>query len=316
MIKSLVLLLGLISLFSNDCLGAGRPEWLMNVSKVCKKSELCAVGMGESRILAQASATSNIAKIFETKVDSTFNSTLSNDGESTDSSARESITESTSMALEGVEHPLFYEDDQYYYALGKVSKRKMALRFKSSLDKIDDEIKGLVKETHTGAISKVGSLLKEREILAARYSFLTGFQVKAPVSYGEFLKRKKAATQGIIVHLFVDEPKPKKIQSYLGDKLSSAGFSITKGKVWKKESTHLLTGKLRSQKEFLKVKGFEKYRFILTLDAQNRRRVKTGSMSVEAIETGRSYEQAYGKALGVLTSAIENQLHKISFKRN
>lgn len=292
-----------------------RPKWLTDVSAVCKKSELCAVGMGESRILAQASATANIAKIFETKVDSTFNSTLSNDGETTDSSAYESITESTSMALEGVEHPLFYEDDQYYYALGKVKKMKMALGYKSSLDKIDGELKSLIKDSKTGAISKMDKLLKEREVLAARYRFLTGFQVAAPISYEAFLKRKREVTKGIIVHLFVDEPKPKKVQSFLGDKLTAAGYPITKGKLWKKESTHLLTGKLRTQKEFLSVEGFEKHRFTLTLDAQNRRRVKTGSMSIEAIETGRSFEQAYAKAIDKLRAGIEDQLFKISFEK-
>ena len=304
-----------LALLSQGSHAGKRPEWLTNVSKVCKKSELCAVGMGESRILAQASATANIAKIFETKVDSTFNTSLASDGETTDSSSYESITETTSMALEGVEHPLFFEDDQYYYALGKVKKMKMALGYKATLDKVDGELKGLMKDSKTGAISKMDQLLKEREVLAARYRFLTGFQVNAPISYEEFLRRKREMTKGIIVHLFIDEPAPKKFQSYLGDKLSSAGYPITKGKLWKKESTHLLTGKLRSQKEFLSVKGFEKHRFILTLDAQNRRRVKTGSMSVEAIETGRSRDQAYAKAIVKLKSSIDEQLYKISFEK-
>jgi hypothetical protein len=219
------------------------------------------------------------------------------------------------MALEGVEHPLFFEDDQYFYALGKVKKMKMALGYKASLDKIDGELKSLMKDSKTGAISKMDSLLKERELLAARYRFLSGFQVNPPISYEEFLKRKREVTKGIVVHLFIDEPEPKKIQSFLGDKLSSAGYPITKGKMWKKDSTHLLSGKLRSQKEFLSVKGFEKHRFILTLDAQNRRRVKTGSMNVEAIETGRSFEQAYAKALDKIRVGIEDQLYKISFEK-
>jgi hypothetical protein len=105
------------------------------------------------------------------------------------------------------------------------------------------------------------------------------------------------------------------VQGFLGDKLSAAGYPVTKGKLWNKKSTHLLSGKLRSQKEFLQVKGFEKHRFVLTLDAQNRRRVKTGSMNIEAIETGRSFDQAYAKALVRLKEGIEDQLFKISFQK-
>lgn len=294
---------------------AKEPAWLNDVSKVCKKSELCAIGMGESRLMAQTTATANLAKIFENKIDAQFNTNMQSDNGEIDQGMSERIKESTSIALEGVDHPKMYEGGTHYYALARVKKGKLALKFKSDIDKIDEKVRELFKEDGTGVISKIESLLSEREVFTGRYRFLTGMSLSPPISYKEFLKRKRELVKGIVVHLWVDEPSPKKIQGYLGDKLASSGYPITKGKVWKKSATHLLTGKLRTNKEHLNVEGFEKYAFTLTIDSQNRKREKSGSLNILVTETGRNFEQAYEKALVLIKTEIDEQLYKINFRK-
>jgi hypothetical protein len=187
--------------------------------------------------------------------------------------------------------------------------------FKSDIDKIDEKVRELYKESGTGVISKIESLLGEREVFGGRYRFLTGINLSPPISYKDFLKRKRELAKGIVVHLWVDEPSPKKIQGYLGDKLASSGYPLTKGKVWKKSATHLLTGKLRTNQEHLKVEGFEKYAFTLTIDSQNRKREKSGSLNILVTETGRNFEQAYEKALVLIKEKIDDQLYKINFRK-
>jgi len=311
-LKNFSFLLNIILVFSAS---AKEPSWLNNVNEVCKKSELCAIGMGESRLMAQTTATANLAKIFENKIDAEFSTNMQSDNGEINQGMSERIKESTSVALEGVEHPKMYEGDTHYYALARVKKGKLALKFKSDIDKIDEKVRELYKESGTGVISKIESLLGEREVFGGRYRFLTGINLSPPISYKDFLKRKRELAKGIVVHLWVDEPSPKKIQGYLGDKLASSGYPLTKGKVWKKSATHLLTGKLRTNQEHLKVEGFEKYAFTLTIDSQNRKREKSGSLNILVTETGRNFEQAYEKALVLIKEKIDDQLYKINFRK-
>ena len=51
---------------------AGKPKWIEDISKGCKKKELCAVGEGESTGFAQRNARTALAKIFSTKIKSKF----------------------------------------------------------------------------------------------------------------------------------------------------------------------------------------------------------------------------------------------------
>ena len=292
-----------------------RPKWLTDTSEVCQKSQICSVGMGESRILAEASARSSLAKIFEVKVSSVFNSDEVSDDKESIISSFENIKEETSLELEGVSFSKYFLGEQYHYALATLNKHKFASSIKTKLDKNSSEIMALKNEEHTGSVFKISKLLITHRILASRYHFLTGIKLTPPISIAELAKKKKEVTSGVIVHVYIEGDDSKELTSFMGEILTSMGFLVTKGKVWNRKATHLLGGKITEQKEHFKVEGFEKTKFLLTMDAQNRKRIKSGSLSAQSIKTGRSKEHIRKKAMNEFKLKIQEDIDKISFKK-
>lgn len=292
------------------------PKWLSDLSSECKKSELCAVGSGMSLSMAKVNATSGIAKIFETKIKSTFTTELTIDGGQENQWGSERIEEATEMALNGVVHPLTYSGKEEYFALAKVKKSKLARIYQNEMNKLSDKMKALSEVERTGALFELENLYKTWDVFQSRYSFLTGIDQRPPISYREILRRKQKAASDVVIHLYLDEKKPQQLTPHLESILTQIGYSIAKGKVLDSDATHLLIGKIKWQKEFLKVEGFEKYKFIFNLNAKNRRHLQSGTMSFSVSETGRDFEQAYQKAMTRIKDYIVKDLHKISFDKN
>lgn len=294
-----------------------KPSWLTNVNSACEKKFLCAVGMGESRVLAEANAKANISKMFQVKVSSSFSSTEVNEGGESLISSFEDIKEETQMELEGVTHPESFSDDQYYYSLAKVKKSNLRRGLDKEMNDLAQEIQALKGSEKTGSVFEIEDKMIKWRLLRARYRFLTGIDKSDPISISEIARMKKEKTSDVIVHLYIEgkNKETKELNSYVGGLLTHMGFDITKGKMWKKESTHLLAGSLREKEEFFNVKGFKKYSYTLTLDAQDRRRVRSGSLHLDTTQTGRSPEQSRAKALAYFKKQIKEEIHKISFKK-
>lgn len=302
-----------VLLLSFNAYAVERPAWLTDTSEVCKKSQICTVGMGESRILAEASGRSALAKVFEVKVSSLFDSNEYNNNKENIINTYENIKEETNLVLEGVTFSKYYLGEKYHYALAVLNKHKFAMSIKSQLDEISSEVKELSIENNTGSIFKISKLIINYKILANRYQFLTGIKLKSPMSNEQLTQKRRELTAGIIVHLYIEGDESKVLTSYMGEVLTSMGFQITKGKVWNKKATHLLGGKILEQKEHFKVEGFEKYKYLLTMDAQNRKRLKSGSLSLESIMSGRSKDQIRKKAMNEFKTKIQDNINKISF---
>jgi hypothetical protein len=292
------------------------PTWLNHVGQACKKSELCAVGIGESRSLSQVSGTNNIAKMFDVKVNSTFSTSEINDGGESLVSVFENIKEQTAMELEGVQHLEVYEDDKYFYTLTKVTKRPLAMRFKKEMSQLRGEINGLKKESSSGVVVELEELLVKWHLASSRSRFLTGFDSQAPMSVEQLNDMRDKLVKGVIVHVSLEQPSSmEEVGSYLGDLLTRAGYQLSTGSSWKKKSSHLLAGKLAEKAEFMQVKGFKKFSYLLTLDAQDPYGVKSSQMSLSTIQTGRDTKQARLKAVQELKKQLKSNMNKISFKR-
>jgi hypothetical protein len=292
-----------------------RPKWLTDTRAVCEKSQICVVGMGESRILAEASARSSLAKVFEVKVSSVFNSSEVSDDKESVINSFENIREETSLELEGVTFSKYYLGEKYHYALAVLNKHRFASSIKSKLDKSTSEIRALDKDSNTGSIFKISKLLIHYRILASRYQFLTGMKLAVPMTFEQLESKKREATRGVIVHVYIEGDKSSVLTSFMGELLTSMGFEVTKGKIWNRKATHLLGGKIVEEKVHFKVKGFEKYKYLLTLDAQNRKRIKSGSLSLKSVISGRSKEQIREKTMNDFKLKIQEDINKISFKK-
>jgi hypothetical protein len=292
---------------------AKEPAWVKDISKGCnQKRELCAVGMGVGKGQATRYARNELAKIFEVKLSSKFKSSLTSSGKEALEELSEEIEESTDMALEGMSIKATYEDSTDYYALAIINKSKVSSGLRRQIKKIDEKMNVLKNEDNAAAAMKLERQFLKREALLKKYHFLSGGTIQSPVSFAEIFAKKKATVSNMVIHVYVDEDDPKLMEAAIVKSLSDAGYRITTGRKRNKHSTHVVTGELNSNKQFMKVEGFEKYKISLKLSAWSRAKVETGHLNFSAIEVGRSESQAFAKAVPKLESYIQENITKLN----
>ncbi len=304
----------LVLLMLTSVANAKDPKWVKNTSKGCRKSELCAVGEGESLSRAKRAARLAIAKIFSTQINSKFKESISSNNSVMDEKTSDEIEEITSAALEGVEIKKTHETKIGYYALAAMNKRKAAKSFRREISKLDDKMKVLMADSSNSSKMKVEPLYIKREELNKRVEFLTGMEVPSVVSYEDVFKGKKEASANMVVHIYLDEQEPKDIEAALSKALSRKGYKTSSGRVRNKKSTHIVTGEYVAEKQYLKVEGFEKYKFLLKIKASTAKRVESGAMSFSVIEMGRNYSQAMAKALPKVKEYIKTNIDKLNIE--
>ena len=308
----IVILLSFI-LFSIGAI-AEKPVWIDDISKGCKKKELCAVGVGESANGAKREARASLAKIFTTKIKSVFKQELSSQNGKISEETSDSIVEATDAALDGIEIKKNYEDKLYFYSLAVINKKKAAKGFKSEIKKIDEKMTVLYEDRSARAANQLEEIYIKREVLNKRYHFLTGKNIASPVSYEEIYSNKKELIGDVVVHIYLDEVEPKLLEGKLLESLSKMGYQTTSGRKRNKDSTHILTGIVTAEKQYMKIEGFVKYKFIVKLKSANIRRVESGNLLLEDIQTGRNKQQAYEKALPALMEQLSKNISKLNFE--
>jgi len=292
---------------------AGKPKWINDASRGCKKSELCAVGEGDSRNFAIISAKTALAKIFSTKIKSKFTQEISSHGGYISDDTSEQIEEVTEAALEGLEIKKVYEGKLYVYALAVINKRKLARGFQSEIRKIDEKMSVFVSANSGSAAAKLQDLFVKREVLNKRLEFLTGHGITSPVTFKQVYAARSKRVGNIIVHVYIAEREPKLLEPQIAQLLVSKGYKVTTGRVRNKLSTHILSGSMLPQKQYMKIDGFEKFKFQVELTSSNAKQVQVGHVVFSEIETGRSYQQAYEKAVPVLMENLKNSMDKLNF---
>ncbi len=292
---------------------AGKPKWIEDISKGCKKNELCAVGEGESTGFAQRNARTALAKIFSTKIKSKFTQEIASHGGVISDDASEQIEESTEAALEGVEIKKVYEGKLYVYALAVINKKKAAKGFKSEIKKIDSRMRVFIKDDSASAAVKLEKLFVQREGLNKRYEFLTGRGITSPITFEQVFAAKKQRVGTVIVHVYIDESEPKLLEPSIAKQLTEQGFQVTTGRVRNKKSTHVLTGSMVPEKQYMKIEGFEKFKFQVELSSSNAKSISTGHVVFSDVETGRNFQQAYEKAIPVLMENLKENMDKLNF---
>jgi hypothetical protein len=307
-----ILILLSVLLYSSYSLG-GKPRWINDTSRGCNKNELCAVGEGESRSFALISAKTALAKIFSLKIKSKFSQEISSHGGYVSDDTSEQIEEATEAALEGVEIKKVYEGKLYVYALAAINKRKAARGFESEIRKIDEKMQVYVNDSSASSATKLQHLFIKREGLNKRYEFLVGHGITSAIRFKQVFDARKKRVGNVIVHVFIDERKPKILEPQIAQLLVSQGYKVTTGRVRNKLSSHILTGRMTPEKQYMKIDGFETFKFQVELSSSNYKRVETGHIVFSDIETGRSYQQAYEKAVPVLMDNLKENINKLNF---
>ena len=300
----------------------GKPIWLSSTSNFCSSQELCAVGEGTGRLIAEASGRKELSKIFKvrvkarTKIDSSMRTTTDKDqviSGTMEEGLTQQIQETSEEVLEGVVTKEIYDDGESFFALVSLDKVKAGRIVRSKIESIDELLKNCIEDGRRHLLSQALGLLKVRQKLNLRYEFLTNFKIKAPISYKTIydLKRKKALL-GTTVYLTSKEPdKNLGLKDYIRRLLIKNDF-----KVIEKEGEAYqfrVVIELVSQKIYFRVDGFEKNKFSLRVQALNKKRVKIGSISFAVTETGRSFWQSYERALPEIKRRIQEEIGLLKF---
>ncbi|HLE09940.1 MAG: hypothetical protein A2504_02985 [Bdellovibrionales bacterium RIFOXYD12_FULL_39_22] len=285
---------------------AEEPGWVKAPDKNCKSSQLCAVGVGDGRSLAEADARSGIAKIFETKIKATFTQNTSSNNNDVSTNMSEEIMEEVNQSIEGIEIKDTYESKTEFFALAILDKNKASLGFRTKIKELDDKIKTFIADNSAKSIRLAGKHLQTREQLNYRLQFLSGSGIPAPVSYDEIFKKKKASTAGVILAIKIEAPEPNEIEALVTTLLSEMGYKVVKSEG--ETATHTVSGKFTSEKQFLNVEGFEKHKFVLHIIAANKKGEKSGSIDYSLVRTGRDYVQALENSLPLFRDYLNENL--------
>ncbi|MBT3236118.1 MAG: LPP20 family lipoprotein [Bdellovibrionales bacterium] len=292
---------------------AGTPEWMNNTDKVCKRHQLCAVGEGDSFNLASANARKGIAQIFKTRIKSKFEASTSISGDKVDEDLSSHLEEITDEVLEGVEVIKSYDSGTSYFALAMLNKSKAARRYKKELDRIDSKISGYGKEKKGRSLHLLKKLFFERDVVHSRYEFLTGRTVAPPMSFMAIEREVRKGISSYRLSLKMTGEQSGLIGPVVLEALSAFGYKMVSGESAAK-ATHSVLANYTSKALHMKVKGFLKYQYMITVTVTDRNGVKIGALEHLVIAVGRNIDQANQKGGEMIRSYLLENIASLNIE--
>ena len=306
----------IILMLTHSGYSADAPKWITDKSAACRSNELCAVGSGSSMTLAKSVARGELAKIFENNISSEFRSELSSYNNNTQESVSEQVNELTHVVLEGVEIKKVYEGEIDYYAMAAINKNKAARKIKEQIDKIDAQVSQLFVKDSGGALTQIEGLYLKRESLNQRYHLLSGIFVTPPVDYKSLLKKKAQVLGRYLLYASIKDnskiDNSSDIRKVVEEQLISSGYKLSP-KLTSKVSNKIL-GEFTSEKLYLKVSGFVRYRFSMSLKAINNADNETGAIYFTTDVNARGIEQAKDVGLKRLSSYLSENIKQLNIE--
>lgn len=282
-------------------------RWIYAPYEECQEQEeLCATGEAKTYAEADVQAKTNLASIFETRVQSEMTATTSSSqtfpwqGQVREE-VQKSIKESVDQVLESVQIKKHVKDKGLSYALASLNRSKATELMGSRINKIDHELEVLWAQRQRTNLRKIVKLNLEREKLNERYSIVSGHLLPEKVKYVDILKWRETRPKQEPLVLKVGQAPDWMIEK-LKELLTEAGFRIVKG-----GAHQVVSLNVDSIKEFLNVEGFEKHTFTLnmsTIEDGEKKKVISASETV----TGRTQADALLKVKTYFNDYIEQHL--------
>jgi hypothetical protein len=301
-----------VSLFYSSLLFSAGPDWVHSPEKFCKRSELCAVGEAGGFNLASANARREMAKIFQTQIKSTFTAKTVALNQDVYDEVSSEVNEMTDEILMGVEIKERFEDSDGVYALAVLDKMKTSTIFKDEISKLDEKMEVLFSDAGNHSVIMLKKYYEKRSLLNERYRFLTGGAIPEKISYKEIYNKIKKATEGKLIFVEFDGKASKDIEGLVVKFLTDMGFKVATSASPK--VTHFVSGTYTSEKAYMNVPGFEKYKFLLNLYGKDSDGKKSGALQFETSTIGRDEQQAYDKSIPLLKSYLEEKLAELNIE--
>ncbi|MBO4520462.1 MAG: LPP20 family lipoprotein [Alphaproteobacteria bacterium] len=296
---------------SNAKTAAGsKPKWISDPAAACSPNELCAVGTGASLKRAQADARNQIAKVFESKIKSSFETTFIDENDTSYSKVKDYISDESEVILESVEIKETYETPTDVYALAVLNKPTAARITKQDIDDLDQKMTALLKEDTPAAAVQLEKLYEERRSYNRRYTVLTGHPMDEVVGYDQVYGNKKDRIGKRHIFLTVAGKPNTAFDQAVRSVLKENGYTFAASA---SESTPKVVISFEEEEQYIKVKGFVKYAYHFTMKAPDKKGQMIDVLATTIEESGRNQQQAFKNALSSLKDYIKENILNLNF---
>lgn len=287
------------------------PSWAYAPMEGCDEgSELCASGEGPTSAVADANAMKSLASIFEVRIEASTSSmmTMSNDSALRQSheTAAVSVKDEVAQTLKAASIKNRHRFKGLSYALASLDKHKAADNIRSAMDTAHAELDGLWVRKDRASWARMWELVLTRDALNDRYALIMGARVPyAPTT--EQLQKWYQARKLVRKMGWEAVDLPEIYAGSLKSRLSEAGIALSTTK-----SDERIRAQLTAKDAHIKVAGFEKWEFVLTVEHLGEGDKKKGTVSVNTQTTGRSRVDCEIKAQPILMKALETNLSQLN----
>ena len=285
-----------------------KPAWINNPYSVCGQELFCAVGTGENLKTAGTEARAGIAKIFQTQIQSSYASSVSQNNDDVQSSAKLSLSENTNVLLKTAEIKETFSDATGFYALASLDKNKAARIVGSEIADIDSKMETYLQDNTASSARKAEKLYEKRRGLNELIIVLVGRGVMETVSYEDVFKNRKEKTKGGDICLQFKGIAPAAFKTSVTNVLKNAGYAFSN------DCSVRLIADVAAQKVPYSLGGMHKYDFTISLKAHD---ILTGKQSdlFETVltEVGMSENQALPLVLNDLKQELSEAVGEFSF---
>lgn len=274
-----------------------RPQWMSDTQAFCGSEKLCAIGEGTSFLRAETQARTNLAKVFKVSIDSTTTIEESTSSLSTpDSLLSSGVNEEVEMftretvdeVLEGVVTSKKHEEeDGSIFALAELDKRVAAKVVRPRLKAIDDEIELAYESNRRSLLPRALELDLHRDGLKTFLAILGVADFSGGITRKELLEKKAQYDAAPIKVLVTDEGQWEAIASTVKGELTTLGYKI----VSKGAHDFKLVVSNTARREYLNIKGFERYNVNVNLRSLDSNGNVVGGLAFEEAANGRSLAQ-------------------------
>ncbi len=279
-----------------------RPEWVNDPAEFCGDEKLCAVGEGTSLTRAEVAARKNLAKIFRVEINSTTN--ISEHSVSTTTPGlvqSEGVTPEVALntrevvdeVLEGVVTAKKHQEGIDVFALAELDKNTSAKLIKPRIAAIDSEIQEIVNSARRSLLPRAFELESARTSLQNFLAVLGISDFSRGISRGQLLALQQKYDAAPLRVLIANEGEWDAIARTIESELSNLGYKIVS------QGPFHAQVKINNsaQREYLNVKGFERYHVNVQLTALDQAGKTLGALGFEQVENGRSLAQIRARIL-------------------
>ena len=308
-----MLFIGFAAFLSVSCAHATaqkneRPAWVDNPYKVCSADQMCAVGVGSRLKMARADARSGIAKIFESKIQSSFSSDLSSKNDEITQNVRERLDVETDMLIDAVEIKETYETPTDFYALAVLNKNTAVEKTIRELTLLDNQMRALTSDDTPASAVRMEELYFKRNGINQRYIVLTGKSYPETVTYDDVAKAKKNRIGKR--HIFLKVDASPVLESAVKQVLTQNGYTFAKNRT---RETPFVTVSIVAERAHLNVEGFVKYVYHLTLSGPDKKGTAVELLSTSFDGSGRNEKQAAASIADEVKEYLAENILKLSF---